>query len=157
MYFIFLWQPTLGVVASDAALLYVIMSPVGSYFNIAKQQGISLLADPRYTRAWPGGCGSSKFGSNYAPTIQAQQEAGEKGLHQVLWLYGEDHELTEMGAMNVFVVYLNNNGGKKLSLQSLSCIIKYILTVDELSQHIQLLFLAYFFNFLQRENCSHRP
>ncbi|CAL1683270.1 unnamed protein product [Lasius platythorax] len=107
-------DPTLGVVASDAALLYVIMSPVGSYFHATKQPGISLLADPRYTRSWPGGCGSSKVGSNYGPTIPAQQLASEKGLHQVLWLYGEDHEITEIGAMNVFIVYINDNGEREL-------------------------------------------
>jgi len=89
------------------------LSPVGSYLKTPKQQqGISLLADPKFTRAWPGGCGNSKFGSNYAPTIQAQQEADEKGLHHVLWLFGENHELTEMGTMNVFIVYINDNGGK---------------------------------------------
>ena len=94
--------------------MYVILSPVGSYFKATDQQvGISLLADPRYTRAWPGGCGNAKLGSNYGPTIQVQQEATEKGLHQVLWLYGENNELTEIGTMNIFVVYTNNNGGKK--------------------------------------------
>lgn len=116
-------DPTLGVVASDAALLYVILSPVGSYFKTTKQQGISLLADPRYTRAWPGGCGNSKLGSNYGPTIHVQQEADEKGLHQVLWLYGEDHELTEIGAMNIFVVYINDNGERELLTPSLNGLI----------------------------------
>ncbi|TGZ53132.1 Branched-chain-amino-acid aminotransferase [Temnothorax longispinosus] len=72
-------DPTLGVVASDSALLYVILSPVGSYFKPTDVQvGVSLLADPRYTRAWPGGCGNAKVGSNYGPTIQVQQEATEK-------------------------------------------------------------------------------
>ncbi|GAB1861554.1 Branched-chain-amino-acid aminotransferase [Camponotus japonicus] len=117
-------DPTLGVVASDAALLYVILSPVGSYLKTPKQQqGISLLADPKFTRAWPGGCGNSKFGSNYAPTIQAQQEADEKGLHHVLWLFGENHELTEMGTMNVFIVYINDNGERELLTPPLSGLI----------------------------------
>ncbi|XP_029163145.1 branched-chain-amino-acid aminotransferase, cytosolic [Nylanderia fulva] len=108
-------DPTLGVVASDAALLYVILSPVGPYFQTNDgQPGISLLADPRQTRAWQGGSGNYKVGSNYGPTIPMQQEANEKGLHQVLWLYGEDHEITEVGAMNVFIVYLNDNGEKEL-------------------------------------------
>lgn len=107
-------DPTLGVVPSDSALLYVIMSPVGSYFKTTSTQGISLLADPRYTRAWPGGCGNSKLGSNYGPTLQVQQEANEKGLHQVLWLYGENHEVTEIGAMNIFMVYINDNGEREL-------------------------------------------
>ncbi|XP_024881218.1 branched-chain-amino-acid aminotransferase, cytosolic-like [Temnothorax curvispinosus] len=108
-------DPTLGVVASDSALLYVILSPVGSYFKPTDVQvGVSLLADPRYTRAWPGGCGNAKVGSNYGPTIQVQQEATEKGLQQVLWLYGENNELTEIGAMNVFVVCINDNGEREL-------------------------------------------
>lgn len=107
-------QPTLGVATSDSALLYVILSPVGAYFKSTDQQvGVSLLADPKYTRAWPGGCGDSKLGSNYGPTIQVQQEATEKGLQQVLWLFGENNEVTEIGTMNVFVVYINDNGGKK--------------------------------------------
>lgn len=46
-------QPTLGVASSDSALLYTILSPVGAYFDKAKGAqtgGVSLLADPRYTR-----------------------------------------------------------------------------------------------------------
>lgn len=107
-------QPTLGVGVADSALLYVIMSPVGSYFksNPSQQVGISLLADPKYTRAWPGGCGNAKLGSNYGPTIQVHQEAIEKNLQQVLWLYGEDNELTEVGTMNIFMVYINDSGSK---------------------------------------------
>lgn len=107
-------DPTLGVAASDSALLYVILSPVGSYFKPNSTGGISLLADPRYTRAWPGGCGDRKMGSNYAPTIQIQREAVEKGLQQVLWLYGDDHQITEVGTMNIFMVYVNDDGEKEL-------------------------------------------
>jgi hypothetical protein len=35
-----------------------------------------------------------------------------KGLSHVLWLYGEDHELTEVGIMNIMMFYINDNGGK---------------------------------------------
>lgn len=35
------------------------------------------------------------------------------GHQQVLWLYGEDHQLTEVGTMNIFVFLKNKNGGKK--------------------------------------------
>lgn len=64
-------QPTLGVASSDSALLYTILSPVGSYFDKTgkAEGGVSLMADPRYTRAWPGGVGDRKMGSNYAPTM----------------------------------------------------------------------------------------
>lgn len=101
--------------ASESALLYIILSPVGSYFKTSNTQvGISLLADPQYTRAWPGGCGDRKMGSNYAPTIHVQREAIEKGLQQVLWLYGEENELTEVGTMNIFMFYINDDGEKEL-------------------------------------------
>lgn len=70
------------------------------------------MADPRYTRAWPGGVGDRKMGSNYAPTIQVQKDAHSKGLQQVLWLYGPDHQLTEVGTMNIFVLFINEKGGK---------------------------------------------
>lgn len=51
------------------------------------------------------------MGSNYAPTIQVQKEAHQKGLHQVLWLYGHDHQLTEVGTMNIFILFINEQGG----------------------------------------------
>ena len=30
---------------------------------------------------------------------------------QVLWLFGEDQQLTEVGTMNLFVHWINENGG----------------------------------------------
>lgn len=97
----------------DSALLYVILSPVGSYFK-SSEVAVSLLADPQCIRAWPGGCGDRKVGSNYGPTIETVKKALKKGYHQVLWLYGEHHEITEVGAMNVFMVYLNDDGEREL-------------------------------------------
>lgn len=91
--------------------MYAILCPVGDYFKADSDGAISLLADPRYTRAWPGGCGDRKMGSNYAPTIHVQREAATKGLQQVLWLYGPDHQLTEVGTMNIFMFWINDEGG----------------------------------------------
>ncbi|CAB3373445.1 Hypothetical predicted protein [Cloeon dipterum] len=106
-------DPTLGVSSSDNALLFVILCPVGPYFP-GGFKPVSLLADPRFTRAWPGGCGDRKMGSNYAPTIRVQAEALGLGLQQVLWLFGDDHQLTEVGTMNIFVLTLNEKGEKVL-------------------------------------------
>ncbi|KAG8223538.1 hypothetical protein J437_LFUL004412, partial [Ladona fulva] len=64
-------DPTLGVGPTDSSLLFVVLCPVGPYFASGFKP-VSLLADPKYTRAWPGGCGDSKMGSNYAPTIRVQ-------------------------------------------------------------------------------------
>jgi branched-chain amino acid aminotransferase len=62
----------LGVAPCTSAMLYVILCPVGAYFSGPGEGAVSLLADPRFTRAWPGGCGDKKMGSNYAPTIHVQ-------------------------------------------------------------------------------------
>lgn len=93
--------PFLGVSASQMVKLYVIMSPAGPYFPQGFKP-IKLLADTNNVRAWPGGVGNSKLGGNYAPTIQPQMEALEMGCQQVMWLFGPDHQITEVGAMNLF-------------------------------------------------------
>lgn len=45
-------DPTLGVASSDSALLYAILTPVGSYFSddALAMGGISVMANPRYVR-----------------------------------------------------------------------------------------------------------
>lgn len=43
--------------------------------------------------------------------IEATARAAKLGHQQVLWLFGPNHELTEVGAMNIFVVYINEQGG----------------------------------------------
>jgi branched-chain amino acid aminotransferase len=40
-----------------------------------------------------------------------QAEALGLGLQQVLWLFGDDHQLTEVGTMNIFVLSVNEKGG----------------------------------------------
>jgi len=96
-------EATLGVGAANEVELFVILSPVGPYFA-GGLKPVNLLADPRYVRAWPGGCGYVKMGSNYAPTLWTQKMAEGEGCHQCLWLVGDDHEITEVGAMNIFVL-----------------------------------------------------
>lgn len=71
------------------------------------------MADPNYIRAWPGGCGFAKMGSNYAPTLWIGEHAAKVNCQQVLWLFGPDHEVTEVGAMNVFAFLNNKSTGKK--------------------------------------------
>lgn len=104
-------EASLGVASSREAMLYVLLSPVGPYFKTGFKP-IALYADPDIVRAWPGGAGNTKLGSNYAPTIEVQLRAEKMGLQQVLWLYGDDAKLTEVGTMNVFVSVQNNTTGK---------------------------------------------
>jgi branched-chain amino acid aminotransferase len=96
----------LGVAAPDSLLLYVITSPVGPYYKSGFKP-VRLTADTPFVRAWPGGTGNSKVGGNYAPTMKAQEHATSNGYSQVLWLFGEEDWITEVGAMNVFFYLMN--------------------------------------------------
>ncbi|KAA0199090.1 hypothetical protein HAZT_HAZT003401 [Hyalella azteca] len=49
-------EEVLKVEQPRKALLFVILSPTGPYFT-SGYNPVSLLADPKYVRAWPGGCG----------------------------------------------------------------------------------------------------
>ena len=69
----------MGVGAANEVELFVILSPVGPYFA-GGLKPVSLLADPRYVRAWQGGCGYVKMGSNYAPTLWTQVGSLRKAL-----------------------------------------------------------------------------
>ncbi|XP_054262647.1 branched-chain-amino-acid aminotransferase, cytosolic-like isoform X1 [Macrosteles quadrilineatus] len=116
-------EPSLGVAMPESALLYTILCPVGSYFSGPSFKPVSLLADPRFVRAWPGGCGDRKVGSNYGPTIHIQKMAESQGYNQVLWLYGEEHQITEVGTMNIFILHLAENGEKVLVTPELNGLI----------------------------------
>ncbi|XP_063292921.1 branched-chain-amino-acid aminotransferase, cytosolic-like [Pelobates fuscus] len=107
-------EPSLGVAKPNHALLYVIVGPVGPYFPSGGFSPVSLLADPKYVRAWVGGVGDCKVGGNYGPTIYVQHEATKEGCQQVLWLYGDDHQVTEAGTMNFFLYWINEQGEEEL-------------------------------------------
>lgn len=113
-------EPYLGVGRSNKARLYCITCPVGPYFKEGTFNPVSLYADPQYIRAWPGGVGNSKMGGNYGPTIRVQKVAEKQGCSQVLWLLGEDHQLTEVGTMNIFVHWINEDGDPEIATPPLS-------------------------------------
>ena len=98
----------LGLAPPDSILLYVVTSPVGPYYPTGFQP-IRLMTSTDYVRAWPGGTGNAKVGGNYAPTMKPQFLAAEQGYSQILWLFGENEEITEVGAMNVFFFWINED------------------------------------------------
>ncbi|EMG50829.1 Branched-chain-amino-acid aminotransferase [Candida maltosa Xu316] len=104
---------SLGVSTPDKALLYVIASPVGPYYSSGFKP-VSLEATDYAVRAWPGGVGDKKLGANYAPCVKPQLEAAQRGFHQNLWLFGEEGFITEVGTMNVFFAFQNEDGTKEL-------------------------------------------
>ncbi|XP_069012727.1 branched-chain-amino-acid aminotransferase, cytosolic isoform X2 [Embiotoca jacksoni] len=115
-------EPSLGVKKPARALLYVILCQAGSYFH-TEAEALSLWADPKYTRAWKGGTGDCKMGGNYGCSLIAQYEAVDYGCQQVLWLYGEDQQITEAGTMNIFLHWINDDGEEELATPPLDGII----------------------------------
>ncbi len=117
---------SLGVQKPKEALLYIMACCFPSFDNgrgVAglddatlslqnERPGLKLLASKENTvRAWPGGFGYAKVGANYGPSLIAQGEARARGFDQVLWLLGQDCEVTEAGSSNFFVVW-RTRGGK---------------------------------------------
>ncbi|EDV19897.1 uncharacterized protein TRIADDRAFT_61621 [Trichoplax adhaerens] len=116
-------DPTLGVKTSKSALLYIILCPVGAYFTTGVLNPIALWADTEFIRAWPGGLGWAKVGGNYGPTVAPLNRAEKHGCQQVLWLYGKEHSVTEIGTMNIFMYWINENGEKELRTPPLNGLI----------------------------------
>ncbi|THU90827.1 D-aminoacid aminotransferase-like PLP-dependent enzyme [Dendrothele bispora CBS 962.96] len=114
-------KSSLGVGASDKAILYVICSPSGPFFPpVLPSEGkvpgyikpVKLLAVSEHVRAWPGGTGAHKLALNYSPGFLTQKEAERKGYDQILWLRREGREevVMEVGAMNFFVALKRDDG-----------------------------------------------
>ena len=102
-------SPYLGVQAPNHAKIFCILSPVGPYYHSGFSP-VRLLADDVNKRAFPGGVGNVKVGGNYAPTIKVSRDAAENhDCHQVLWLSGDDHKVTEVGAMNILFIIRNKD------------------------------------------------
>jgi len=106
-------HPYLGVGPSISAKLFIILSPVGPYYANGFNP-IRLATNKNYVRAWPGGTGAYKLGVNYTAGIKHQASAAKEGYSQILGLYGPDDELTEVGTMNLFVYWINEQGEKEL-------------------------------------------
>lgn len=103
-------HPYLGLSPPESLLMYVITSPVGPYYATGFDP-VKLTTDTPYVRAWPGGSGSSKIGGNYGPTMMPGAEAQKRGYSQILWVFGDEGHVTEVGAMNVFFLLEKKGGG----------------------------------------------
>jgi len=94
----------IGHKASNDYLFYIILSPVGAYYQT--KGGLRIIAEDKYVRAVCGGTGEAKTGGNYAASLLANKEAQIKGYSQVLWLDGVHRKYAEeVGTMNIFFVY----------------------------------------------------
>lgn len=126
-------HPYIGVAPANSVKLFVIMSPVGPYYKTGFAP-VKLLADPANVRAWPGGTGNCKVGGNYAMGIRPGQNAVKQGYAQILWLFGDDLQVTEVGTMNQFFLWINKEGNKELITAKLDGTILPGVTRDSILQ-----------------------
>ncbi|CAE6469562.1 unnamed protein product [Rhizoctonia solani] len=124
-------QRALGVAPPTEALLFVICSPVGPYYKNGFKP-VRLLATANFIRAAPGGTGGYKLGANYAPGVVPQVLAAKEGYDQNLWLLGEEHYLTEVGTMNLLVVFKHPDGTTELATPPLEDVILPGVTRDSI-------------------------
>ena len=71
---------SLGVRSPDASKLFIVCSPVGSYYPLGFKP-IKLYCEMERIRCAPGGSGSYKIGSNYGPTVKLTKYAEDKGFN----------------------------------------------------------------------------
>ena len=120
--FAFGCNPSLGVAPSSEVTLAVTLSPVGPYFK-AGLTPVKIFLDESNVRAWAGGVGAFKMGGNYAPTIKPQVDAArEHGCAQVLYTLPRgagDAAISEVGAMNLFVLLRGADGALELATPAL--------------------------------------
>ncbi|KXK56406.1 MAG: branched-chain amino acid aminotransferase [Chlorobi bacterium] len=94
----------LGVRPADHYLMYVICSPVGSYYSKGTAP-TRIYVEETYSRSSLGGLGEAKTAANYAASLLAAEESKAKGFDQVLWLDAKEHRFVEeVGTMNIFFV-----------------------------------------------------
>lgn len=95
-------EPVLSVRPSSEYLFYIILSPVGAYY----EEGFSptkIYVSDEHVRAVKGGVGYAKASCNYAASLFTSELAKKAGCTQVLWLDGCEHMyVEEVGTSNIF-------------------------------------------------------
>ncbi len=99
--------PVLGIAPAKEYIFLVFCSPVGPYFPEGFNT-VNLLISNKYTRASPGGTGSTKTCSNYSRTMRPALEGKKRGYDQIIYLDAVYKEyITEVGAAN-FCAIIDN-------------------------------------------------
>ncbi|MFF1494010.1 branched-chain amino acid aminotransferase [Streptomyces sp. NPDC058304] len=112
--FMFASEVGLGVRPANEFLFIVIASPAGAYFP-GGVKPVSVWLSEDYVRAVKGGTGAAKTGGNYAASLVAQAQAAEHGCDQVVWLDAVEHRwIEEMGGMNLYFVYGQEDGTQRI-------------------------------------------
>lgn len=121
-------EPSIGKASypSSRALFYVLLSPVGDYFQGGKRP-LSILLEDRYHRTSPH-FGHAKAGANYVQALGITLEARrESGVDQVVFAPGGD--VQETGAANFLLL-----GGERILTKQLDSTFLHGVTRDSLLQ-----------------------
>lgn len=97
-------EDTLGVHRASSNMIFVVASPVGSYFT----GSIKLSVCEDYWRGSPYSASAYKLSANYAPTVLIGHKLAQSGYSQAIWTY--NNQLLESGATNMFFVIKNKDG-----------------------------------------------
>nr|WSX49618.1 branched-chain amino acid aminotransferase [Streptomyces sp. NBC_00974] len=112
--FMFASEVGLGVRPANEFLFIIIASPAGAYFP-GGVKPVSVWLSEEYVRAVKGGTGAAKTGGNYAASLVAQAQAAAHGCDQVVWLDAVEHRwIEEMGGMNLYFVYTDEDGTRRI-------------------------------------------
>lgn len=91
-----------GVKPADEYLFMVFVTPVGPYFKEGFKP-VDMIIMRKYDRAAPNGTGNIKVGGNYAASLNALNEAHEKGFASAIFLDAcEKKYIDECGPANFF-------------------------------------------------------
>ena len=101
-------ENVLGIHRASTNMIYVVASPVGSYFS----GSIRLSVCEEYWRGTPYSASGYKLGANYAPTVLIGHQLAQKGYSQAIWTFKE--QLLESGATNMFFVIKNKEGDTEI-------------------------------------------
>jgi len=100
-------ENTLDVKSSSRYLFFIILSPVGAFFQNGYSP-VSILVADKHTRVAAGGVGRAKTAGNYGAAMRMQREAELFDCDEVLWLDPLERKyIQEVGVMNLFCV-INN-------------------------------------------------
>ncbi|MEL6347974.1 MAG: aminotransferase class IV, partial [Myxococcota bacterium] len=101
--FVMATEPFLGVRPANTYAFFVILSPVGAYYDRGFAP-VRIWVEQQAARVASGGIGSAKAAANYASSLFAAKNAKARGYDQVLWTDAATHSFfEEVGTMNLFV------------------------------------------------------
>lgn len=99
--FLFAADNYIGIRPSDTYRFMIFTCPVRGYY----QEPVRVKIEMEYSRAFPGGTGTTKCAGNYAAALYPAKLAQDQGYHQLIWTDGMEHRyIEESGTMNIFFV-----------------------------------------------------